>query len=344
MRVLVVDDDQVFRTELASILEDEGHAAVAVESADAALSALEARWFDVALTDLRMPRKSGTLFLDEATRRWPALRSIIVTGQPTDEAIASSLVHGAFNFIGKPVRVEEVLQVLALVEADITFARMLAPEWDPRRLADALGGRDPGSCVGWGPPLAGVPPWAALPLDGATTAGPSRSPPRPSLPPSTNAVILHFGWQPGLSTPAADLTELAWNGEATAGPGTPLVLVADERLVDLPTLLAFWQVLHRERVPAGLAAVAGPQRREVVRRLKGREIDPGELARGFSDPTRASRARFCLEHLAISGLAEQRLGRYRLTATGENVAELLERVDSSRGALPARRHLFGERA
>ncbi len=60
MRVLVVDDDAVFREELAELLRDDGHEVDAAPSVPKAVELLEGREMDVVLTDLKMPRHGGS--------------------------------------------------------------------------------------------------------------------------------------------------------------------------------------------------------------------------------------------------------------------------------------------
>ena len=71
MRLLVVDDDAVFREDLAELLRDEGHEVAVAPSAPKALEALTEGEFEVVLTDLKMPRQSGLDLLRVVRQRWP---------------------------------------------------------------------------------------------------------------------------------------------------------------------------------------------------------------------------------------------------------------------------------
>ncbi len=339
MRTLIVDDDAIFRTELAQLLADEGHSALAVGSATEALSALETRWFDVLLTDLRMPHRSGMSLLDETALRWPGLRSVVFTGQPSDEAIAVTLRHGAFNFLGKPCQIEEVLWVLDLVAQDQAFARTLAPAWPAERVREALD-LDHGNWTRWGPPLPGTEGGLPFPSEGneespLATAGPRTAPPL-----ADGTVLLHLAWVAAEPPRPAEMIERVRRTEAALGDSERLIAVADERVFQTLDVAALWAILAKESVPPALPRNLGPQRREILRRLKDRELALESLVRDAGGPFVAARARLCIEHLVSAGLVLRRADRFRLTKAGEEVLALLDRAAALQGSLPPRRRLF----
>ena len=341
MRVLIADDDSLFRAELAELLVEEGHHSVPVGSADEAIAALEREWFDALLTDLRMPHKSGTVLLDEVRRRWPGVRPVILTGQPTDEAIASGLRHGAFNFIGKPCQLGQVLWVLNLVEEDLGLGEKVAPPWDPKRVPPVLQTDADRTVTMWGDPLPGLPSGVFQPFaDGADPPDESASLP-PAGPPGS-ATLLHFGWSERPLVPPDLLLRQA--GRIVRGlPSTSeVVAVADRRLFTTPDLLSLWQILRGSRAPAGLSSAQGPQRREILRRLYGRELEEEVLTREVASPGTPGRPRLYLENLVVAGLVEVHGGRYRLSPTGREVVELLTEVDATDGRLPRARSLYSE--
>ena len=71
--MLVVDDEVYIEEVLRSTLEDAGFECVTVGDADEAIAALEAKSFDIAFADIRMPGKQGTELLQDTGR--PILRS-----------------------------------------------------------------------------------------------------------------------------------------------------------------------------------------------------------------------------------------------------------------------------
>ena len=80
LRVLVVDDDALVLMSTTDMLEDLGHAVVAVESGDHALTQLEAATFDLIITDQAMPHMTGSQLADEVRARYPALNIILASG------------------------------------------------------------------------------------------------------------------------------------------------------------------------------------------------------------------------------------------------------------------------
>ncbi|MEW5723421.1 MAG: response regulator [Thermodesulfobacteriota bacterium] len=80
IRVLVVDDDEFVRLNLAAYLEDEGFAAVASTSGEEALHLLAREPMDVAVVDMRLPGLDGNAFILEAHRLQPRIRFLIHTG------------------------------------------------------------------------------------------------------------------------------------------------------------------------------------------------------------------------------------------------------------------------
>ena len=138
MRVLVVDDDSEFREELIGLLGQRGHAATAVASASHAIDALEEGEFDVMFTDLRMGRESGMELLGQARAKWPRLLVVMLTGKATIETAIKALQLGAFDYLRKPVKPDQVQRVLDLVDQQLALTRAGAKAFDPGRYAGAL--------------------------------------------------------------------------------------------------------------------------------------------------------------------------------------------------------------
>jgi len=99
--VLIVDDDAVFRAALRRFIESEGYEVVAVGDAESGLERLEARTFDLVLTDLRMPGVDGIEFLRRIRGLDPEAVCIVITGFGSAEHSIEALEAGAFWFIEK---------------------------------------------------------------------------------------------------------------------------------------------------------------------------------------------------------------------------------------------------
>jgi|HubBroStandDraft_6_1064221.scaffolds.fasta_scaffold11254_2 DNA-binding NtrC family response regulator len=102
-RILVVDDDKVFRLSTAALLEADGYAVEAVGDAQAAAAALKAGRFDLMLLDLRMPGTDG-ITLVEALRVWgEGVAVLMISGYGTVDSAVRALHAGADDFLTKPV-------------------------------------------------------------------------------------------------------------------------------------------------------------------------------------------------------------------------------------------------
>jgi DNA-binding NtrC family response regulator len=116
-RILVVDDDHVFRISTAALLRNDGHLVETVASAQDAMDTLRLARFDLMLLDVRMPGVDG-LGLLEALRLWGnGIPILMISGFGTVDAAVRALHLGADDFLTKPVepdvlsaRVAELLE------------------------------------------------------------------------------------------------------------------------------------------------------------------------------------------------------------------------------------------
>jgi response regulator RpfG family c-di-GMP phosphodiesterase len=131
-RVLVVDDEETIREMLGEFLELEGyHVTTAVDGMEA-LDALDGAPFDLVLTDMKMPRMGGITLLEQMRKHAPSTVAVIMTGFGTVETAIDAMKRGAYDYILKPFKLEEVLCV---VERAVEKRRM---ETENIRLRQAL--------------------------------------------------------------------------------------------------------------------------------------------------------------------------------------------------------------
>ncbi|MBU1053809.1 MAG: sigma-54 dependent transcriptional regulator [Proteobacteria bacterium] len=107
-RILIVDDEQIARENLDHVLNKEGYETVPVENGIAALKELEKAEFDLVLTDLKMQVVDGLKVLEKTKELYPATEVIIITGYATVATAVEAMQRGAFYYIPKPVKIEEV--------------------------------------------------------------------------------------------------------------------------------------------------------------------------------------------------------------------------------------------
>jgi two-component system response regulator PilR (NtrC family) len=105
--ILVVDDDEVIRDTLCELLSGE-YACQTADTAEAALTKLEARPFDVVLTDISMPGLNGMELLNRVLQSYPSTPVIIISGMTDEEQAQRLIERGAFDYLLKPFRLEVV--------------------------------------------------------------------------------------------------------------------------------------------------------------------------------------------------------------------------------------------
>lgn len=105
-RILVVDDEAFARRALERVLVSSGYRVHAVESGEAALSALTASEYDVVLTDLAMPGLSGLELLRGIRRLDLDLPVILITGNPSVPTAIEAVEYGALRYLTKPVEAD----------------------------------------------------------------------------------------------------------------------------------------------------------------------------------------------------------------------------------------------
>jgi two-component system response regulator AtoC len=121
--ILVVDDDPAMRHMLSVILTDHGREARAVASAQDALRELEARDVDLVLTDVRMPGMDGLALLRELQRLHPDLTVIVMSAYGSQDAAIDAMKAGAYDYVSKPFKRDEVMLVLRKAEERERLAR-----------------------------------------------------------------------------------------------------------------------------------------------------------------------------------------------------------------------------
>jgi ATP-dependent Lon protease len=107
-RVLIVDDEEIALKNLAHILMKEQYEVVTRADAESALEDLSSSEFDVVLTDLRMGKLGGMDILETVKKRHPETRVIIITGYATVQSAIDAIKRGAYNYIAKPYKLDEV--------------------------------------------------------------------------------------------------------------------------------------------------------------------------------------------------------------------------------------------
>ena len=114
--VLIVDDEESMRHLLSLILRDRGYEVRAVSSGEDALKELRARDYDLVLSDVRMPGMDGLALLREALRLQPELTFIVMSAYGSHDTAVEAMKAGAYDYIGKPFKPDDVVLVLRKAE------------------------------------------------------------------------------------------------------------------------------------------------------------------------------------------------------------------------------------
>jgi len=123
-RVLIVDDEELYRRALERILVRCGHSVVAARDAGEAMRVVSSEPIDLVLCDVRMPGISGLELVRQIRDADPDLPCIVVTGYGSAEQSVEALHAGAFWYLEKPFEQRSLDVVRRLVERAIEHRRL----------------------------------------------------------------------------------------------------------------------------------------------------------------------------------------------------------------------------
>ncbi|HEX4961136.1 MAG TPA: sigma-54 dependent transcriptional regulator [Thermoanaerobaculia bacterium] len=109
MNVLIVDDEEVLQDILTVLIRKEGHHPLSAMSGEEGLAALERDEVDLVLLDLMLPGMHGMEVMREMRRRQPDVVVVVITAYSSIESAIEAMREGAFHYIPKPFKNEEVL-------------------------------------------------------------------------------------------------------------------------------------------------------------------------------------------------------------------------------------------
>ena len=107
--VLLADDEETLRNNLAQVLADEGFDVIACPDGTEALRALKETTIDALITDLRMPGIRGMDLIDQATRLAPDATIIVITAFGEVETAVEAMKKGARDYLCKPLIFDELI-------------------------------------------------------------------------------------------------------------------------------------------------------------------------------------------------------------------------------------------
>lgn len=111
-RILVVDDEENARIALSKILAHEGYDVSSAANGLEALNFLRSRDVELIITDINMPEMNGLAFLRELNRSYPKSNVIMITAYGEVESYLEAMNLGAFEYINKPLKYEDLKKVI----------------------------------------------------------------------------------------------------------------------------------------------------------------------------------------------------------------------------------------
>jgi len=111
-KILVVDDEENARLGLSKLLGQEGYEVDSVGNGYEALDFLSRHKVNLVISDINMPEMNGLAFLREIHRQFPSIQVIMITAYGGVESYLEAMNLGAFEYIHKPVKLDELKSVM----------------------------------------------------------------------------------------------------------------------------------------------------------------------------------------------------------------------------------------
>lgn len=111
-QILIIEDEEIARKNLEHILVKEGYTVTAVDSGIKGLSLIKSKSFDLIITDYRMKKVDGLQVLEHSRELQPYTEVILITGYATVDSAVTAMKEGAYHYIAKPYKIEEVRRII----------------------------------------------------------------------------------------------------------------------------------------------------------------------------------------------------------------------------------------
>jgi DNA-binding NtrC family response regulator len=109
-RILIVDDEERFRTTLGKRLTERELEVFAVGSGAEALEEVARRLYDVIILDVKMPGLDGIATLTEIKKSRPGIEVILLTGHASVDSAVDGMRLGAYDYVLKPCEIEKLME------------------------------------------------------------------------------------------------------------------------------------------------------------------------------------------------------------------------------------------
>lgn len=130
-KIIIVEDEESILTMLSEFLSNNGYVVDAFLESKKALFALKGNEYDVMITDLSMPHIDGLQLINYIQKEYLKTLGIVITGYGSLDTAISAMRWGAFDYVLKPFKSEEVLTV---VESAMYYSKLMKSESIPQGL------------------------------------------------------------------------------------------------------------------------------------------------------------------------------------------------------------------
>lgn len=113
IQILVLDDEEIVGKRLKTALEKSHYDVEIFQDSRAAIDRIAEKEFDIVVTDVRMDEFSGMQVLERVLEKSSRTKVIIITGYATVEVAREALTRGAFDFIAKPFKPDDLREVIS---------------------------------------------------------------------------------------------------------------------------------------------------------------------------------------------------------------------------------------
>ncbi len=111
-RILIVDDEENTRIGLTKLLAQDGFEVESAANGNEALDYLDQKKVSLVISDINMPDMNGLAFLRELSRKFPSTSVIMITAYGGVESYLEAMNLGAYEYLHKPVRLDELRSVM----------------------------------------------------------------------------------------------------------------------------------------------------------------------------------------------------------------------------------------
>jgi len=109
-RILIVDDDESIRKTIEAVLKQEKYIVETAANGREAIEKTKAKFYNLALIDIRLPDMEGTKLLTAMKDTTPKMVKLIVTGYPTLQNAIEAVNEGADGYVLKPMKIDNLLK------------------------------------------------------------------------------------------------------------------------------------------------------------------------------------------------------------------------------------------